>query len=171
MSEPKDTDIEIGKENISTDSTTVVVTDSEDYGKTQKLKHIYNAKESVQDLRGEQESIIREFDDYWHQTHGREIYQRELAKTVAEYGSELLPIINQAVEQGQIAESDLVSDRFGVDIREYITTDGHRIDSETNETEPYSILKILDVYRQLNELLRKLGLGLELEEEKGPAKI
>lgn len=171
MPEREDTDIEIGEENISTDSTTVVVTDSEDYGRTQKLKHIYRAKESVQEMRRNQEELVREYNDYWHQTHGREVYRRELSKSVAEYGSELLPVVEQAVEQEQLGKLDLQSDRFGIDIRDFITTDGHQVDRSEESSEPYGIIKTLDVYRCLNNLLRDLGLGLQLEEEKGPAEI
>mgnify|MGYP000397320754 FL=1 len=155
----------------STDSTTVVVTDTEDYGRTQKLKHIYKAKESVQKMRRNQEELVKEYDDYWHQTHGRDVYHRELAKSVASYGSELLPIINQALDQDQLATPDLLSDRFSIDIRDFISTDGQKIDTDSGDTEPYNILQTLDVYRHLNTLLRELGLGLQLEEEKGPAEI
>jgi len=171
MPKPNDSDIEIGEEELSTDSTTVVVTDSEDYGQTQKLKHIYRAKESVQKMRRNQEELIKEYDEYWHQTHGRDIYHRELAKSVASYGSELLPIINQALEQDQLSTPDLLSDRFNIDIRDFITTDGQKIDTDSGDTEPYNILQTLDVYRHLNTLLGELGLGLQLEEEKGPAEI
>jgi hypothetical protein len=172
MSEKKeDTGIELTEESVSGDSTTVVVTDSEGYGQAQKLKHIYKAKRQVQDMRSNSEELVKEYDDYWHQTHGRDVYNRELASSVAEYGSELLPIIEGAREQGKLDTTDVTTDRFGIRISDFVSTDGMDVDHEKRETEPYSPLQSLAVYRQLNRILRDLGLGLELEENKGPAQI
>jgi len=171
MSEPNPSDIEISEEEVSGDSTTVVVTDSEAYGQTQKLKHIYKSKRKVQEMRRNSEELVKEYDDYWHRTHGRKVYNRELASSVADYGTELLPIIEQAKREGQLNAADTKTDRFGIFVTDFISTDGMKVDHESEEVEPYKPLKTLAVYRQLNRILRKLGLGLELEENKGPANI
>ena len=170
-SEPDPSDIDISEEELSDDSSTVVVTDSENYGRTQKLKHIYRAKEQVQEMRRNSEELVREYDDYWRRTHGRVVYQRKLASAIAEYGSELLPVIEEARHDGQLELHHMTSQSFRLDVEEFVRTDGHEVDTESEEVEPYSEAKCLDVYRQLNRTLRKLGLGLELEEEKGPAEI
>lgn len=171
MTEPDPSDIEIPEENVSGDSTTVVVTDSENYGQTQKLKHIYKAKRQVQDMRRNSEELAQEYNEYWHKTHGREVYNRELASAVAEYGSELLPIIEEARHEGHLDATDMKTDRFEIFISDFVSTDGMDIDHESEEAKPYKPLRTLAVYRQLNRILRKLGLGLELEENKGPAQI
>ena len=170
-SEPDASDIEIPEEELSDGSSTVIVTDSENYGRTQKLKHIYSAKEEVQKVRKRSEELVREYNDYWNGTHGREVYDRELASNVAEYGSELLPVIEEARSDDQLELHHMTTQSFKIDIREFIRTDGMKFDNESDQAEPYTKLKSLDVYRQLNRILRKLGMGLELEEEKGPAEI
>ena len=170
-SEPDASDIEVPEEELSDGSSTVIVTDSENYGRTQKLKHIYSAKEEVQKVRKRSEELVREYNDYWNGTHGREVYDRELASNVAEYGSELLPVIEEARSDDQLELHHMTTQSFKMDIREFIRTDGMNFDNESDQVEPYTKLKSLDVYRQLNRILRKLGMGLELEEEKGPAEI
>ena len=170
-SEPDASDIEIPEEELSDGSSTVIVTDSENYGRTQKLKHIYSAKEEVQKVRKRSEELVNEYNDYWSGTHGREVYDRELASNVAEYGSELLPVIEEARSDDQLEPHHMTTQSFNMDIREFIRTDGMNLDNESDQVEPYTELKSLDVYRQLNRILRKLGMGLELEEEKGPAEI
>lgn len=163
--------IDIDEESISEESTTIVVTDSEDYGETQKLKSIYRAKREVQRLRHNQESIVRESHSRFNTKSGSEIYLQKLSSSIAEYGAELLPIIEQAHQRGQLSDSDLETKRFDVSIRRYIEADGTKIDYDQENTEPYGILQSLAVYRQLNRILRDLGLGLDLEENKGPAEI
>ena len=170
-SEPDPSDIDISEEELSDDSSTVVVTDSENYGRTQKLKHIYRAKKQVQEMRRNSEELVKEYDDYWSNEHGKVVYQRKLASTIAEYGSELLPVIEEARRDGQLELHHTTTQSFKLDIKEFVRTDGHKVDTESEEVEPHSVPKSLDVYRQLNRILRKLGLGLELEEEKGPAEI
>jgi hypothetical protein len=171
MSEPDSSDIDISEEELSDDSSTVIVTDSENYGRTQKLKHIYRAKEQVQELRRNSEELVKEYNEYWRGTHGREVYNRELASSVAEYGSELLPVIEQAKGDDQLELHHTITKSFKIQIEEFVRTDGMEVGSDPEEATPYSPTKTLDVYRQLNRILRELGLGLDLEEEKGPAEI
>jgi hypothetical protein len=171
---PDPSDIEISEEQLSGDSesTTVIVTDSENYGQTQRLKQIYKAKDMVRQLRRNEEELAKQYNEYWRGTHGREIYNRELASKIAYYGSELLPVIEEARRNGTLTEADMrTQGRFDISVKEFIEKDGMEFDHQNEEVEAYSPLKSLAVYRQLNEILRKLGLGLNFEEEKGPAEI
>ena len=56
-----------------------------------------------------------------------------------------------------------------IDIRRVITNGGRVF--KDGEMEPIPTLNSNEVYRQLERVERKLGLGLELETDKGPAEI
>jgi hypothetical protein len=145
----------------SNDEKNVFVVDPDDYQKTRKLKAINDAKDYVRKLR--QDKPNRAKSKEWQGIHGR------TAEAVAMYGNELLPLIEDALDQGILEEDDLETE-YGP-LREFVKYDGRMLDhgkEELVESKPHIYMAF---YRQLERIQRKLGLGLELQEDKGPASI
>jgi hypothetical protein len=84
------------------------------------------------------------------------------------YGSELLPLIEDALEVGILEEDDLET-RYG-SLREFVRYNGTVINEDGKLADREQTI-YMAFYRQLDRIQRKLGLGLELEEDKGPASI
>ena len=150
----------------STDESNVFVVDPDDYQKTKKLKAIHNARDHVLDVRKNKRDSIDHYNQFqgpWYET-----YHRHLAETVASYGHEVMPIIEEAKEEGVI-DDDLLSIEGPVHILEFIYTEG-KVEEDGEMTYP-SPVKTMAVYRQLDKILRELGLGLSFEEDQGPAEI
>lgn len=145
----------------STDESNVFVVDPDDYQKTRKLKAINDAKDYVRKLR--QDEPNRAKSKEWQGIHNR------ISEAVAMYGSELLPLIEDALDQGILEEDDLETE-YG-SLREFITYDGRVPDHEKEELVDPKPHIYMAFYRQLERIQRKLGLGLELQEDKGPASI
>jgi len=144
----------------------VFVVDPDDYQKTKKLKAIHNARDHVLDVRMNRQDNIDHYDKFsgpWY-----EAYHLHLAETVASYGHEVMPIIEEAKEEGVI-DDDLLSIEGPIHILEFIYTEG-RVEEDGEMTVP-SPVKTMAVYRQLDKILRELGLGLSFEEDQGPAEI
>jgi len=141
----------------------VFVVDPDDYQKTRKLKAINDAKDHVRKLRQEQPNRAKSKE--WQGIHAR------ISESVAMYGSELMPLIEDALEQGILKEEDLKTD-FG-DLRTFVRYDGRMPNDDGDETELKQPTPpaFMTFYRQLDRIQRKLGLGLELQEDKGPAEI
>jgi hypothetical protein len=159
MSEsPQDEPIEVEE---STEEKNVFVVDPEDYQKTRKLKAINDAKDYVRKRRKDEPEVAGQSE--WQGIHYRN------AEAVAMYGNELLPLIEDAIEQGTLEENDLET-RHG-HIREFIAYDGQIPDHEKEEMKDPDPTVYMTFYRQLQRIERKLGLGLELQEEKEPASI
>jgi hypothetical protein len=156
----------------SSEEKNVFVVDPDDYQKTKKLEIIHNTKQEVLNVRNNRSELIVELGDNFR-GDGIEIYQRRLAKTVAQYGSELLPLIEEGLANGTLEEDDLTSElspeHAEMDVLTFIKMDG-RIDYKDNLEYPPGP-NSLAIYRQLDRIQRKLGLGLELQEDKGPASI
>jgi len=155
----------------SNEDKSVFVVDSEEYTKTKKLQLINKTKEEVIDLKHQREDAIGYLGDNFA-GDGLEIYCSKLAQNVALYGSELLPLIEQGLEKGTLDEEDTYTREVpqkeeGIHVVTFIRNDGRIVDSKKELREMYN----LAVYRQLERIQRKLGLGLDLEENKGPAKI
>ena len=94
-------------------------------------------------------------------------------------GSELLPLIEMGLEKGGLSESDMKIEVDGgaykyfdgkeMDIRDIIESQGKvNFQGEVEVLPRYFQQKI---YRQFERIEQKLGIGLEIEEEKDPAKI
>lgn len=157
------------------DETKYLVVDPDDYQKTKKLESIYRTKQEVLKVRDNRGDIIKDMRDTFSTKNrtGRDMYSQRLAQAVAQYGSELLPLIEEGLKKNTLSEDDLVvslsEERLDVDVVQFIKYDGrHEYNGElTNLPEPNS----LAVYRQLERIQRKLGLGLDIEEQKGPAEI
>jgi hypothetical protein len=145
----------------SNDEKNVFVVDPDDYQKTRKLKAINDAKDYVRKLR--QDKPNRAKSKEWRGIHGR------TAEAVAMYGNELLPLIEDALDQGILEEDDLETE-YGP-LREFVTYNGRMVDHEKEELVESKPHIYMAFYRQLERIQRKLGLGLELQEDKGPANI
>jgi hypothetical protein len=145
----------------STEEKNVFVVDPDDYQKTRKLKAINDAKDHVRQLR-------KDMPNRASQNEWRGIYART-AEAVAMYGSELLPLIEDAVDQGLLEEEDLQTE-YG-SIREFVKYEGRFPDHENEEMEDAKPMVYMTFYRQIERIQRELGLGLELQEDKGPASI
>jgi len=163
----------IKKEEQDSEANLFVV-DPDDYQKTKKLELIHKSKQEVLKVRNSRMKLIEQYQDLSGRNQtGLDIYQVKLAKTISQYGSELLPLIEESLENGTIEDNDLKvslgSNRTDMNVIKYIMNDGriHHGGELTCPPDPNH----LAIYRQLDRIQRKLGLGLELEEDKGPAEI
>lgn len=166
MSEaPQDTEhVELEE---STEEKSVFVVDPDNYQKTKKLKSIHQARDHVLDVRKNKHENMdqyKQFRGVWYDS-----YHRHLAESVASYGHEVMPIIEEALENGAI-DDELLKVSEDMDIQTFVYSEG-RVPSEDDELEAPSPTKTMAVYRQLDSVLRELGLGLDFEEDKGPANI
>jgi len=153
--------------------TDYLVVDPEDYQKTKKLEQIHKTKQEVLDVRSNRMKLIKDYDDDFESGQGREVYEHRLAQSVAQYGSEILPLIEEALERDTLTKEDLqvrVSpNHIECELIYFIEMDGRiRHDGEI-KTAPET--NAMAMYRQLERIERKLGLGLDIEEQKGPAEI
>jgi hypothetical protein len=161
----------------SEDDNSYLVVDPEDYQKTKKLESINTAKKEVMKTRKNRTDVIKKMEeDFISKNSSKkpiDLYCNELGRSVAQYGSELLPLIEEALEKGSLSEGDLVvslsENRINVDVREFITFDGRA--EYKGELTFLPETNSMAVYRQLQRIQRKIGLGLNLEEQKGAAEI
>lgn len=132
------------------------VADPDDYAKTRKLKALNDAKANVRRTRQDRPATATSKE--WGGLN------QQLAQAVASYGHELLPLLEEAEAAGTI-DGDDYSTRGNVDVRTYITTDGHVMEEIGTEYETPGPARSMSVYRQLQTLERKIGLGPSLEED------
>jgi hypothetical protein len=147
------------KVSLEDEPDNIVVVDPDEYQKTKQLQSINEAKEAVREMR--REKPLRTSSKKWDAFHAR------AAERVSDYGREMWTLIKKAKERDVLKESDL--EAGGVDIQELILTDGRvqEDDGYRKAKEP----EYMAVYTQLTVIEDKLGLGLELKEDKGPAEI
>jgi sugar phosphate isomerase/epimerase len=165
------------KVDIEEETDNIVVVDPDDYRKTQKLKAIQDAKENYRDFTLNRPKKFREFNETWG--NPKEAMKAEEANTLAMYGSELLPLIEEGLDTGTLSEEDLkletdeltasILGKAEMDIRRVVDLQGQIWVDDEKKAIPRKYQK--RVYRQLQRIERKLGLGLDLEEQKGPAEI
>ena len=152
-------------------SDSIVVVDPDDYHKTQKLKAITEAKKEYRKYKRQRSEILQKLEEKW--INPEEAYESERGMRLAEYGTELMPLIEEGLEKGALTEEDMkCSLGFGsreIDVRKVVKNGGRIF--EDGEMEPIPALNSDEVYRQLERIERKLGFGLELETDKGPAEI
>lgn len=161
----------------SEETENILVVDPTDYRKTQKLKSIQKAKDHYKDFTLKPvktwENLSRVHDDT------NLAYRVERQKALANYGSELLPLIEEGIEKGAISECDMKIDtrpavakflnKEEIDLREIIDRRG-AVKANNEIQKPAS--EFLDrAYRQFERLERKLGMGLDIEEQNEPAEI
>lgn len=164
-------DSESEKTVIDEEASNVFVVDPEDYRKTKKLQAIQDSKEHFRDLRRNRAEYEHELKEKY--TNNREAYEGIKAEAIADYASELVPLIEAGLEKGALSEDDLIANsdkkQMSVNVIEVAEERGRM----WNGDEVIPLLDTLcgEVYRQLERIERKLGLGLELEENKDPAEI
>jgi hypothetical protein len=152
------------------------VVDPDDYQKTKQLEAIHKAKEEVREMRSNRGDIINERSQQFRK-RGTSIYRHELAVSIAKYGSELLPLIEEAKENGLLTEDDLTVECLGIEkdvtIPEYIRFEGASEEIREKDIDGCHFYErdSMEVYRQLTRIQRKLGLGLEMDVDKGAAEI
>ena len=162
------------KVKVEENSDSIVVVDPDDYQKTQKLKAINEAKKEYRRYKREKTEILQELEETWEDPV--EAYKLERGMRLAEYGTELMPLIEEGLEKGVLTEEDMKCSRLlgdsstDIDVRKVVRTRGREFNKD-GEMEPIPTLNSDEVYRQLERIERKLGLGLELQEDKGPAEI
>jgi len=163
MSEKDNLDVEVQSEESET---TVVVTDSENYSETQKLKHIYELKKDVSNHISNRFDFYKKYSQEFR--NPKYVYRERLADKVSLYVNEVLPLLESA---DNIDVSDYQVDRVAtdVDIRTFAETHGVSVNGD--EVEPHSKIESKSVFHKTNELVREIGLGVDLEEETEPASI
>jgi hypothetical protein len=159
------------------DERDLFVVDPDDYQKTKQLEAIHKAKEEVREKRSKRNDIIADRGQHFVK-EGAVVYKSELGESVAKYGSELLPLIEEANKKGVLVDEDLVVesvvDDLEVRILEYIRYEGRSpeaADHDDIDGNSYPEIDSMEVYRQLSRVQRKIGLGLEMDIEKGAAEI
>jgi hypothetical protein len=160
---PEPQSVETSEEDVE-----IFIADPEDYQKTKKLEAIHKAKQKVSEHRMNRTEITNEYYDMEYQETGAEVYRYQLAQLVSLYGSELLPMIEDGLRKDVLNKNDMKATKM-IDIRSVVTQEGKI--KKNGEFQFLTPQDSMMVYRQLERIQRKLGLGLELEEDEGPAKI
>jgi hypothetical protein len=146
------------------DNAEFLVVDSDDYQQTKNLEAIFKAKKQVRQLAQDPEWIER------NSSEAKIQYNKKLCYAVCYYGSELLPLIEEATENEIISE-DITQLSWG-EIQAYITSNGHipknKDKDEWTRAKPFQSMA---VYRQLRRIERELGLGIKIEKKTEPAQI
>lgn len=163
MSEPEPEPVE----EIEEEKARLYVADPEDYQKTKKLEAIHEARKTVQETRRNRIDDHERYDEF--KEDWREVYKTNLASRIAYYGEELLPLIEEGLEKGILSEEDLKVDMPGQEKSADVTT-FIRFEGRTGE-EIYHPVELNAFFQQFDRIRRKLGLGLNVEENKGPAEV
>jgi hypothetical protein len=163
------------QKTIEDDESGYLVVDPDNYQRTKKLESIYKTKQKILEVRNNRGDIIKDMNDNFGSSSrtGLDMYESKLGKVVAQYGSELLPLIEEGSSKGTLSERDLVAsvseERLDIDVVRFVKYDG-RVKYK-DELQYLPEANSLAVYRQLERIQRELGLGLNLEEQKGAAEI
>lgn len=158
------------------DEQSLYVVDSEEYQKTKKLESIYQAKKEYKRVRSEKSKIVQRYETLYR--NPKVSYYQHLASSLAMYGSELIPLVEDALEEGLLIEDDLMIEAIGGN-RQWNILELIRFDcciegdfiSEKGKYTPLGDKNLNHVFRHLEKIQRKLGLGLEIESETEPAQI
>lgn len=136
----------------------IYVADPDDYAKTRKLKALNDAKSYVRKVRNDRPALAK--DKEWEGENVR------LAEAVASYGHELLPILEAAQDAGIIGDGDFYTNVQGKDdVRTLIRTDGRIKTPGGDDFMVPPPHRAMTIYRHLQSLERRLGLGLQLDEK------
>ena len=140
------------------DDAKLYVADPDDYARTRKLKALSDAKAHVRKMHNNRPG--RATDDEWDGLNAR------LAEAVALYGHELYPLLEEAEQRGILGDGDYYTNTGEKkDVRNLIRTNGrigNPAEGDVRFAAPYEAMAI---FRHLQKLERKLGLGLTLEEQ------
>ena len=161
------------REVEESEEATFAVVDPDDYRKTKKLQAIQKSKDHYKELKRNRNQKMQELKDQWK--NWREAYRQRQASAIADYASELIPLIEEGLENDTLSEDDLIAslgpNKADLDVRTVAKEGGQVPIGENRERKPMPRANCDEVYRQLERIERKLGLGLQLEENKGPAEI
>lgn len=145
-------------ENTDGEDAKLYVADPDDYAKTRKLKALADAKANVRKVRKNRPGTATS--NEWNDLNIR------LAEAVASYGHELMPLLEEAKENGIIGDDDLdLGIQRDTTVGKFIVADGRIEKRDGDGFEPAPPHVSMAVYRQLQKIERKLGLGLSLHEE------
>jgi len=153
-------------ENTDPEEATIMVADPEDYQKSKKLKAIHESKKRVREVIKNKHEIHEEVN-----VGGMKHFRGKLGDSIAMYGLEMMPLIEEAMRKDVIKEADLDVGPVEPDLRTFVDIGGGVVDDDTGETRPPLQWEGMNYYQQLQRIERKLGLGLDLEEEQTPAEI
>ena len=172
-----DSDRQYVETEASEDTKNVLVVDPEDYQKTQKLKSIQEAKDHFKSFTLNEREKFEKLSETWG--NPEEALKHKEAKALSMYGSELIPLIERGIEEGGLSEDDLeveldnvaksITGKKNMSIRTIVKLEG-RIHNGDN-MRPLPSHTQMRVYRQLERIERKLGLGPDIEVDNGPAQI
>lgn len=149
----------------------IYVADPDDYAKTRKLKAINDAKENYKEYITNETKVYDRLADTW--ANPEEAFKHNKAEALALYGSELLPLVEQGLDGGALSEEDLkvetdrltasIVGKAEMDIRKVVDNRGLIWANDERQSIPH---KYQDrIYRQLERIEGKLGLGLSLESD------
>ena len=153
-------------ENADSEEATIMVADPEDYQKSKKLKAIHESKKRVREVIKNKHEIHQEV-NVGNMKH----FRGKLGDSIAMYGLEMMPLIEEAMRKEVIGEEDLDAGPMEPDLRTFVDVGGAVRDEDTREMRPPKQWEGMNYYQQLQRIERKLGLGLDLEEEQTPAEI
>ena len=141
------------------ESAKLYVSDPDDYAKTRKMKAINDAKAHVRKRRNNRPPKATQ--DEWSGINAR------TAEAVASYGHELLPLLEEAEAAGTLEADDyeVTALKWDVDVRTYLRFDGQLPNEHDDGLEYPPSPVLMAVYRQLERLERKIGIGPSLEED------
>ena len=117
----------------------IVVVDPDDYQKTQKLKAINEAKSEYKKYKRQKAEILQNLEERW--LNPRKEYDSERAMRLAEYGTELMPLIEEGIEKGGLTEEDMKCS-LGDDFRE--------IDIRREKVRMLSVVPLCPVYMYMS---------------------
>lgn len=158
-------------EQLDSEEATIMVADPDDYQKTKKLQSIQEAKDHFKEIKRNQNEIKIELKDEWR--NWEEAYRDMRSRAISDYASEMIPLIEAGIENDSLSEDDLIASlgpkKYDINVKHIAENDG-RINVD-GEMEPLPGSNCNEIYRQLERIEQKLGLGLELIEDKGSAQI
>lgn len=148
------------------------VVDPEDYQQTKKLESIHKARERVRKVRADDPG--RTSRKEWKAYHAR------LSRAVADYANEMMVLIEHGIENGVLDEDAMIIEtpKGPLNLRNFVLFDGADTTKvkkgkveEGNQAPSAKPGMSMLVYRRLDKILNELGLGLEFDEDKGPAEL
>lgn len=153
-------------EQTDTEEATIMVADPDDYQKSKKLKAIHESKKEVREVLQDKHKIMEEVS-----RKKRKHWRSNFADAIAMYGLELMPLIEEGMRKGVIEEADLDAGPMEPNLQTFVDSGGGVIDEESEGMRPPKQWEGMNYYQQLQRIERKLGFGLDLEEEQTPAEI
>lgn len=159
---------------ITGNEDTVVVVDSDNYRETQKLKAIQECKDHFRETNRNEIRIKNSLSIPKSSKGEEKHFRRCLTGAIVDYISELIPIVEEAKQNGTIIESDIEFTPSQINrtatLKDLARVNG-MISVDESTTERLTPNDCRTLYRQCETIERKMGLGLDLEEDKGPAEI